>query len=48
MLQCWTNRKPFGFMIDDALTIEPGETKDLGTLQFGMNGKRINSERIDE
>ena len=34
--------------IERDLAIEPGETKDLGTLKFGKNGKPIKSELTDE
>ena len=37
-----TNRREMSFLsIERDLAIEPGETKDLGTLQFGKNGKPI-------
>jgi hypothetical protein len=41
-LQAQTNRREMSFLwIERDLTVEPGETKDLGTLQFGKNGKPI-------
>ncbi len=41
-------REMFYLTIDRDLAIEPGETKDLGTLKFGKNGKPIKSELTDE
>ena len=41
-LQAQTNRREMSFLwIERDLTVEPGETKDLGTLKFGKNGKPI-------
>ena len=40
-------REMFYLTIDRDLAIEPGETKDLGTLKFGKNGKPIKSELTD-
>ena len=41
-------REMYGFTIERDLAIEPGETKNLGILQFGKNGKPIKSELTDE
>jgi beta-lactamase regulating signal transducer with metallopeptidase domain len=41
-LQAQTNRREMSFLwIERDLTVEPGATKDLGTLKFGKNGKPI-------
>ena len=48
-LQGEPHRREMSFLtIERDLAIEPGETKDLGTLQFGKNGKPIKSELTDE
>ena len=41
-LKARTNRREMSFLwIERDLTVEPGATKDLGTLKFGKNGKPI-------
>ena len=41
-LEARTNRREmFWLTIDRDLAIEPGETRDLGTIKYGKNGKPI-------
>jgi hypothetical protein len=48
-LQARPHRRELYFLtFEGDLAIEPGETKDLGTLKFGKNGEPIKSERADE
>ncbi len=37
------HRESYDFWIDRELTLEPGETKDFGTMKFGKNGKLISA-----
>ncbi len=48
-LQGKPNRREMSYLtIERDLAIEPGETKNLGTLQFGKNDKPIKRELTDE